>query len=652
MSRFIFDMECDALLDDVTKIHVIGWHNLETGKSGTITDYKRMKRFLLQSNLTLICHNAIRFDIPIFEKILKIEIIARVIDTLAISWYLKPMRESHGLAGYGEDFGVPKPIVLKNEWLGPLPDETQEQFDKKMAHRVSEDVKINLHLFRHQLKHLKEIYDDTKVMTNFINYLMFKMQCAKEQEDVKWKLDIPKCTLNLNNFESEFVRKQHELSDLMPQNIIYKTMKKPKIMHKKDESFSKRGENWLSLLAELGLEEDTQELKIEKLRETGNPNSHKQLKEWLFELGWIPITFKYDKDENGKVRRIPQVSLPRGEGLCSSVKLLYEVEPHLEELDMLYVIKHRIGILKGFLRDEKDGYLQAKIAGLTNTLRFKHSVIVNLPGYTGKGDWRDGEHIRGCLIAEEGYVLCGSDMSSLENRTGEHYMYYFDPDYVKERNSVGFDSHTDMAVTAKLMTKREEELFKELDVRSHLTSLHKDSLTSEEKVIFTALKKVRASAKTVNYSAIYGVGAPKMNLSTGMPLEKCVILLKAYWKRNWSVKEVGKSCVTKEVYGDKWLWNPVSKFWYSLRAMKDRFSTLNQGTGVYAFDRWVMKCRNSGLKMCGQFHDEVVTPTLKGRETQTESILRVAIEEVNLELKLNRALDIDVQFGNSYAEIH
>jgi len=165
MSRFIFDMECDALLDDVTKIHVIGWHSLDTGESGTITDYKMMKRFLSQSNLTLICHNAIRFDIPVFEKILKIKIIARVIDTLALSWYLQPLRERHGLAFYGEDFGVPKPLV--EDW--------KDQPIEVYVNRVTEDVKINLLLFRHQLKHLKEIYDDTKVMTNFINYLMFKM---------------------------------------------------------------------------------------------------------------------------------------------------------------------------------------------------------------------------------------------------------------------------------------------------------------------------------------------------------------------------------------------------------------------------------------------------------------------------------------------
>jgi len=638
MSRYVIDAESDALLDDVTLIHVIGWHNLDTGASGTITDYDKMRRFLLQDDLTLICHNLIRFDIPLFEKILEIEVKARLIDTLALSWYLYPKREKHGLAFFGEEYGIKKPEV--EDWVG-LPLEVY-------VNRVTEDVKINHRLFMHQLTLLKVIYDqDMSEVQRCINYLCYKLECAKEQEDLRWKLDETKCADTLHTFAEEFIRKEALLASHMPENILYKVLKKPAIMYKKDETLSKRGENWLSLLAELGLDETHEEpLKLERGREIGNPASHKQLKEWLFELGWQPITFKYEKEKGSKnVRKIPQVSLPRGEGLCPSVKKLYQVEPILEELDMLYVIKHRIGILKGFLRDVKDGYIQARVAGLTNTLRFKHAVCVNLPGYTGKGDWRDGEHIRGCLIAPEGYVLCGSDMSSLEDRTKQHYMFYFDPEYVDAMNKPGFDPHLDLASFGFEMTDGAMGMSDE-DIEWFKNGDHSD------KPRFTSLKKVRSEFKTVNYGAVYGVGAPTMSRTTGMPQGQCTILLKAYWQKNWSVKEIEKACVTKKIGNQMWLKNPVSGLWYSLRNMKDRFSTLNQGTGVYCFDRWVYKCREKGVKMCGQFHDEVVAPVLIGKEAEVELKLRMSIQEVNSELKLNRALDIDVQFGDSYAEIH
>jgi hypothetical protein len=615
-----------------------------------------MRRFLQQKDLTLICHNIIRFDIPLFEKILELKFKGRSIDTLVLSWYLQPKRISHGLGSYGEEYGVPKPIITDGEWLGPLPNETVGEFIAKMIHRVEEDVKINLRLFQTQLEYLKELYShDDKEIKRLIGYLMYKMDCALEQENIKWKLDVVKCTNNLAKFELEFERRRLLLTEIMPENILYKTLKKPSVMNKKDESLSKRGENWLSLLGELGLDDDYQEpLKLEKEREPGNPSSHQQLKEWLFSLGWDPTTFKYDKEDNGKMRKIPQISLPRGEGLCTSVKELYAVEPNLEELDMLFVVKHRIGVLTGFLRDvDLEGFLQAKIAGLTNTLRFKHSIVVNLPGVTHTGDWKDGVHIRGCLIAPEGMILCGSDMSSLEDRTKQHYMHYFDPDYVKAMNVEGFDPHLDLAEFGFEMTSGKMGVMKsEID---WFKSWKNDRVhTDIEKARHNHIKQERSSFKTVNYGAVYGAGAATMSRSTGMPESQCTILLEAYWKKNWSVKEIAKACTIKKIGGQMWLQNPVSKFWYSLRALKDRFSTLNQGTGVYAFDRWIKNCREGGVQICGQFHDEIVFPFYDNEPDKQhyKGILINSIRKVNKELKLNRALDIDIQFGNSYADIH
>jgi hypothetical protein len=42
----------------------------------------------------------------------------------------------------------------------------------------------------------------------------------------------------------------------------------------------------------------------------------------------------------------------------------------------------------------------------------------------------------------------------------------------------------------------------------------------------------------------------------------------------------------------------------------------------------------------------------KGHREACEKLLRESIREVNEELGLNREMDIDVQFGNSYKDIH
>ena len=101
-----------------------------------------------------------------------------------------------------------------------------------------------------------------------------------------------------------------------------------------------------------------------------------------------------------------------------------------------------------------------------------------------------------------------------------------------------------------------------------------------------------------------------------------------------------------------WLWNPISKLWYSLRYEKDIFSTLNQGSGVYCFDTWIKHFRKKRPQLTGQMHDEVILEVKKGHREGAEKLLRDAIDETNKELKLNRDLDIDVQFGDTYAEIH
>lgn len=52
-------------------------------------------------------------------------------------------------------------------------------------------------------------------------------------------------------------------------------------------------------------------------------------------------------------------------------------------------------------------------------------------------------------------------------------------------------------------------------------------------------------------------------------------------------------------------YNPVSGFYYSLRYLKDVFSTLNQSTGVYIFDQWLLRVLMSGLNVPFQYHDEL-----------------------------------------------
>jgi DNA polymerase I-like protein with 3'-5' exonuclease and polymerase domains len=333
------------------------------------------------------------------------------------------------------------------------------------------------------------------------------------------------------------------------------------------------------------------------------------------------------KEEDGSERRIPQV---RKDGeLTSSVRLLVEQDKAVAVLDGLTVIQHRLAIFKGFLECQVDGFVKAEIAGLTNTLRFKHSKpLVNLPGV----DKPWGKEVRGCLLApDDAHILCGADMTSLEDTTKRHYMQPYDPNYVKEMSRDGFDPHLDLALHSGAITQ------KQIDMHN-----------SGEK----SLKTLRKNYKVVNYSATYGVGAAKLSRETGMSVGQAGSLLTAYWERNKAVTEFVDDQPVRNIGGQMWVQNPVSKFWHTLRFKKDVFSTLNQSTGAYCFDRWVYNYRSERPNLIGQFHDETINVVKKGDEALHTETLQDAIKMLNKHLQLNVDLGIDVQYGATYADIH
>ena len=613
----IFDIETDGL--NSTKIHVLSWSN-DFGKTVRHThDYDEMRHVLLNSE-TLVGHNIICFDVPAVEKVLGIKVKARLIDTLAMSWYLNHDRPKHGLEGYGQDYGVPKPKITDWENLSP----------EEYAHRCDEDVKINGRLWRDLLIKLNEIYDgkdDKKVMEKLIDYLSFKMGCAAQQEALQWKLDVDKALKHLADWEWLKEQKTEQLADAMPKVIKMKEVKRPDKMYKANGDTTAAWDKWYDLCKQYNRHPDISRMEVVHSETRGNPNSNDQVKAWLYSLGWEPRTFKFSRNNiTGEEKSVPQIR--RDSELCPSVKELAAKESSIDLLDGLSVLTHRIGVLKGMVESEEGGYVKATIAGLTNTLRFKHAKpLVNLPSV----DKPYGAEIRGCLTAPEGYTLCGADMTSLEDTTKRHYMKPLDPDYVAEMSKEGFDPHLDLAKHAGVITQE--------DIDKH---------NSGER----SLKALRKNYKVVNYSATYGVGASKLSRETGMDKKEAQALLDAFWSRNWSVQQVAEGLSVKDRRGYFWVQNPVSKFWYSLRSDKDRFSTLNQGTGVYCFDTWVYNCRLRGLKTIGQFHDEVIVLVKEGYEDWAKTQMEIAINKTNEHIQLNVDLGIDVQFGNTYAEIH
>jgi len=614
---YVVDIETDGLLDTVSKIHCLSYYCMDDDTSSTLYGSLSIKRFLTEPKV-IVGHDFLRYDKRALGICLGIDLSKHeYIDTLALSWYLNFYRLRHGLEGYGEDYGVPKPVVTDWENLTP----------QEYGHRCEEDVKINTRLWRDLSAKLDRLYyKDDEGKQRLIKYLTLKMEMAAKQEELGWDLDVKGAEELREELTKLRDEKRVALSEAMPLNIVYATKNMPKVMVKQDGTKSAHAIRWYDFLKEQKLPEDTQgPVKYIIDRNPANPDSHTQIKDWLFSLGWEPITFDYKRIEGTRdERKIPQVRNASKE-LCSSVLELSDRDPAIHLLEGYSVLSHRISIVEGFLKHERNGKLQARVQGLTNTFRFKHvAPLVNLPGV----DKPYGKEIRGLLKSPEGHVLCGADKVSLEDTTKRHYMMPFDPEYCEVMSAKGWDPHLDLAKFAGAITQE---------------TIDKGG---------PEVKAIRKSYKAANYSCVYGVQSVTLSRSTGLSVMKAQKLIDAYWQRNWAVEKAVQQITARKIGKETWVQNPISGFWHNLRNTKDTWSTINQSSGVYCFDTWLKYCIKEGEWPIAQFHDEGVWVLQEGTEDRTRDKLRNAINKTNEELQLNVTLDIDIQFGMSYSDIH
>ncbi len=177
----------------------------------------------------------------------------------------------------------------------------------------------------------------------------------------------------------------------------------------------------------------------------------------------------------------------------------------------------------------------------------------------------------------------------------------------------------------------------------------------DQKKLFAKLDFIRNQAKTCNYSALYNAGAKTVAENIGIKVSEAQVILDAYWKRNWAVKKVSQMQVIKEITESasrvkgNWLWNPVSKSYVYMRNKKDVFSALNQSTGAYIFDLWLMNILARRSQITGQFHDSVVLHVKNNNRDAVKRLLQQCLDKLNKEVGLNVKFGMDIKFGDDYS---
>lgn len=384
---FAADIETTGLLPDLirqgdqAKFHVINLRSTKSDKFMQLHPHKEADREKLQGildrdDIVLVMHNGICYDLEAMKLFGYDVSKVKIIDTLYLCWYLDfhTTTGRFGLAHYGDLLGFPKPPI--DDWENL----TQEEYD----HRCAEDTKIQKALWGKLVKQFAELYnipDDENREVAVINhhamkYIMWKGEQLRQQQENRWKFNIEEAQPLLDKIEAAIEEKFTALKDVMPKVPVYKVAKRPSKPFKANGDMSAAGIKWDEICKKNGYTFNAvDEVKYVASYKEPNPASPQQVKDWLYDLGWVPETFEFKKDDGGE-RKIPQIYVKNSGGMvCHSVEALAEEYPEVAHLVGMGVYKHRRGMVQGWINNHDNGYLTARAQGFTNTLRLKHAEL-------------------------------------------------------------------------------------------------------------------------------------------------------------------------------------------------------------------------------------------------------------------------------------
>jgi hypothetical protein len=165
----IFDIETNGLYNDVTRIHCIGIHDLETNQTLVFNDEGSEQPIskgvqLLEDADCIVGHNIIGFDLPVIRKLFPwFNPVGTVLDTLLLShlyhadilsidnnrkWKNMPMQlyGRHSLEAYGYRLGEYKGCFGKTtDW---------KEWSQDMQDYMLQDVTVTQKLWHHFHKYL------------------------------------------------------------------------------------------------------------------------------------------------------------------------------------------------------------------------------------------------------------------------------------------------------------------------------------------------------------------------------------------------------------------------------------------------------------------------------------------------------------------
>ncbi len=393
MDKVVIDIEANGLKPDT--VWCICIHNLETdeGTSWVDTALQDFPKWVEDNKpIEFIGHNIIGYDIPVLEKLLKVDFSeCKLTDTLVLSRLEDPSRDGgHSLENWGNILNYPK--GEHNDWT---------VFSYGMLSYCIQDVKLNVQVYRTLVHKLRGFSSESIDLERQVQSIITR------QIDRGWLLDEGKALELL----AKLKERKNELEEdvqktFKPLPVFIKTVV-PKI--KKDGTTSVVG------LKFLGEQWETVCGTFSRLDyPLFNLGSRQQIGRHLQHFGWKPEKLT----ETGH----PVVD----ENVLSNVKGI----PQATLIGEYLMIQKRVAQIQSWVDALED---DGRVHGYVNTNgavtgRMTHSGpnMGQIPAVYSPY----GKECRELWIAPDGYKIVGMDASGLEARMLAHYMN--DKDYTNE----------------------------------------------------------------------------------------------------------------------------------------------------------------------------------------------------------------------------
>jgi DNA polymerase-1 len=610
MPRYVFDVEADGFLEGATRIHSLVLQDIDTGEIISCHDQCESNLLRIDVGLDMLSradlivgHNAIKFDIPLLEKLHGFKPKGKVRDTLVMARLIHSniddsdailhkqkklpgkLYGSHSLEAWGYRLDHPKIGLDIEDWSA---------WTQNMQDRCVNDVKL------------------TRKLWHKMTALPYSEQCLELEHEVATLC----AKMERNGFPFDSVKAVD----------LYSTL-----CHKRNALHTKLIDlfpAWWAEDGEFTPKKDSERLSYSagctltkvKLVEFNPGSRHHIANRLKVKYGWKPAEFT-----------------PKGEPKVDEDILKNLPYPEAQALAEFFMVQKRIGQIgegdQSWLKLVKDGRIHGSIntcGAVTGRATHSNPNIAQVPSLkNAKGIVPYGRECRELFTVPEGWKLVGSDQSGIELRALAHYQGIFDGGaFVKE--VLEGDPHMRLQQLLDLPSRDNAKRFRYAYLYGAgdimLGSIVDPTLSGKKAKAVGKAKRARLE------SGDAGLGALQQSIR------------KAVAQRGW----------LKGLDGRK----------LHVRSEHAALNTLLQSFGAVVAKEWIVgidrKLSQMGLShgwdgdyaFCAWVHDEVqIAARAEIAEKVAEvciSAARAAGEHFNLRIRIDAAAKI----GNNWAETH